>query len=189
MPDLDQLAARCRDGDDLAWEALVRECQGRVFSIAIHYMRDREEARDAAQDVFVKVYRGLDSLKPDAPFLPWLLRLARNCCIDRLRRLRVRTPERPVPVSEALDAAMDEPSPEESWLSGATRKLVYRAMGLLTEKNREILLLHDIQQLKLEEIAELLQVPLGTVKSRSNRARIELAKAVRKIDPSYGVSS
>ena len=92
-------------------------------------------------------------------------------------------------MSEALDAACDEPTPEDSWITGATRSLVHRAMGLLTEKNREILLLHDIQQLKLEEIAELLQVPIGTVKSRSNRARIELAKAVRRIDPSYGVSS
>lgn len=189
MSDLERLASRCRTGDDLAWEALVRECQGRVFAIAVHYMRDREEARDAAQEVFIKVYRGLHSLQPDAPFLPWLLRLARNCCIDRLRRLRVRTPERPVSVDEAMDASSNEPTPEESWLTGATRALVHRAMGALTDKNREILLLHDIQQLKLEEIAELLQIPIGTVKSRSNRARIELAKAVRRIDPSYGVSS
>ena len=132
MSDLDTLAARCRAGDDLAWEGLVRDCQGRVFAIAVHYMRDREEARDAAQEVFVKVYRGLHTLQPDAPFLPWLLRLARNCCIDRLRRLRVRTPERPVPVNEALDTASNEPTPEESWLTGATRALVHRAMGALT---------------------------------------------------------
>ncbi len=189
MLDLDTLATRCRAGDELAWEALVRECQGRVFAIAVHYLRDREEARDAAQEVFIKIYRGLDSLEPGAPFLPWMLRTARNCCIDRLRRLKVRTPERPVPVNEALDAAADAPTPEESWLTGATRRLVHRAMGALTEKNREILLLHDIQQLKLEEIAELLGIPIGTVKSRSNRARIELAKAVRRIDPSYGVGS
>ena len=164
----------------------MRETQGRVFAIAVHYMRDREEARDAAQEAYVKVYRGLDSLDPDAPFLPWLLRLTRNCCIDRLRRLKVRTPEHEVPVNEALDTAAAEPTPEDSWLAGATRRLVYRAMSALTEKNREILLLHDIQQLKLEEIAELLQVPIGTVKSRSNRARIELAKAVRRLDPSFG---
>lgn len=186
--DIDILARRCRDGDVMAWEALVRECQGRVFAIGLHYMRDREEARDASQEVFVKVYKGLDSLKPGAPFLPWLLRLARNCCIDRLRRLKVRTPPRPVPVQEALDAASDQPTPEESWVSGGARKLVYRAMEALTEKNREILLLHDIQQLKLEEIAQMLGVPIGTVKSRSNRARIELAKAVRRIDPSYGAA-
>ncbi len=189
MLDIDTLAARCRAGDDLAWEALVRECQGRVFAIALHYLREREEARDAAQEVFIKIYNGLDSLQPDAPFLPWMLRTARNCCIDRLRRLKVRTPERPVPVNEALDAASNEPTPEESWLTGATRRLVHRAMGALTEKNREILLLHHIQQLKLDEIAELLGVPIGTVKSRSNRARIELAKEVRRIDPSYGVGS
>ncbi len=167
----------------------MRATQGRVFAIAINYLRDREEARDAAQEAFVKVYRGLDKLNPDAPFLPWLMRLTRNCCIDRQRRLKVRTPERPVPINEALDTQTDEPTPEDDWLSGATRRLVHRAMAALSEKNREVLLLHDIQQLKLEEIAELLQVPIGTVKSRSNRARIELAKAVRRIDPSYGVTT
>ncbi len=167
----------------------MRQTQGRVFAIAVHYMRNREEARDASQEAFVKVFRGLHTLDPSAPFLPWLLRLTRNCCIDRQRRLKVRTPERPVPINEALDTAVDDPTPEDNWLTGATRRLVHRAMNALTEKNREILLLHDIQQLKLEEIAQLLQVPIGTVKSRSNRARIELAKAIRKIDPSYGVSA
>jgi len=186
--DAETLVARCRQGDDLAWEALVREYQGRVFAISLQYMRNREEARDAAQDVFIKVYRGLDKLNPGVPFLPWLLRLSRNCCIDRLRRLKVRTPERPVEVEEALNTVSNAPTPEESWLTGATRSLVHRALGLLTEKNREILLLHDIQQLKLEEISEMLEIPIGTVKSRSNRARIELAKAVRRLDPSYGVS-
>jgi RNA polymerase sigma-70 factor (ECF subfamily) len=187
--DAEALVARCRRGDDLAWEALVRKYQGRVFAIALQYMRNREEARDAAQDVFIKVYQGLDRLKPGAPFLPWLLRLSRNCCIDRLRRLKVRTPARPVEVEEALNTVSEDANPEESWLTGATRNLVYLALGRLTEKNREILLLHDIHQLKLEEIADLLEIPIGTVKSRSNRARIELAKAVRRLDPSYGVGT
>lgn len=189
--DLDTLLERCRQGDDLAWEALVRRYQGRVFGIALHYLRDREEARDTAQDVFVKLYRHFRSaperVPEDQAFLPWLLRLSRNACVDRLRRLKVRRPEGPtVPVDEAVDVAAPEPSLEESMVAGSRRALVYRALGELSEKSREMILLKDIQELKLEEIAELLNVPVGTVKSRSSRARVELATAVRGLDPSYG---
>ena len=184
--ELDTLLARCRQGDDLAWEALVRQYQGRVYAVAYHYMRDREEARDVAQEIFIKVYRGLSTMREGDRFLPWMLRLARNCCIDRLRRLKVRTPPAEVPVEEAPQLAATEPSPEDSSLEGARHGLLYRAIARLGEKNREMILLREIQELKLEEIAELLGLPLGTVKSRSHRARLELAKVVRVLDPSFG---
>jgi RNA polymerase sigma-70 factor (ECF subfamily) len=184
--ELDTLLARCRQGDDLAWEALVRRYQGRVYAIAYHYMRDREEARDAAQEVFIKIYRGLGSMREGDRFLPWMLRLARNCCIDRLRRLKVRTPPAEVPVEEAPQIVAADPSPEDSSLEQARHGLLYRALAGLGEKSREMILLREIQELKLEEIAGMLQLPLGTVKSRSHRARLELAKAVRMLDPSYG---
>ena len=184
--ELDTLLARCRQGDDLAWEALVRRYQGRVYAVAYHFMRDREEARDAAQEVFIKIYRGLGSMREGDRFLPWMLRLARNCCVDRLRRLKVRTPAVEVPVEEAPQIVTAEPSPEDSSLADARHGLLYRAIARLGEKNREMILLREIQELKLEEIAEMLGLPLGTVKSRSHRARLELAKVVRVLDPSYG---
>ena len=180
------LIARCRRGDDLAWEALVRRHQGRVFAVAFHYLRDREEARDTAQDVFVKMYRSLHTLRDDKPFLPWLLRLARNASIDRLRRLKVRTPAIEVPVESAPQLAAPDPTPEEESLRGARQRLVYRALGDLTANNREMILLKEIQGLKLEEIARLLGIPLGTVKSRSLRARLQLGKAILALDPEYG---
>ncbi|MEO8197473.1 MAG: sigma-70 family RNA polymerase sigma factor [Thermoanaerobaculia bacterium] len=186
MPDLDTLLERCRQGDDLAWEALIRQYQGRVFGLALHFMRDREEARDAAQEIFIRVYTRLDSLHEGQAFLPWLLRLARNSCIDRLRRRQVRTPAFAVALEDAPEIPSPEPSPEEAALRDAREVLLYRALGELSEKNREIILLKDTQELKLEEIAELLSLPLGTVKSRAHRARIELALAVRSLDPSYG---
>ena len=184
--ELETLLDRCRQGDDLAWEALVRRYQGRVYAVAYHYMRDREEARDVAQEIFVKVYRGLGKMREGDRFLPWLLRLARNCCIDRLRRLKVRTPAAEVPVEEAPQIVATGPTPEDASLEGARRGLLYRAIAGLGEKSREMILLREIQQLKLEEIAEMLGLPIGTVKSRSHRARLELAKAVRVMDPSYG---
>jgi RNA polymerase sigma-70 factor (ECF subfamily) len=184
--DPETLLARCRRGDDLAWEALVRQYQGRVYAVAYHYMRDREEARDTAQEIFIKIYRGLGSMSEGDRFLPWMLRLARNCCVDRLRRLKVRTPAAEVPVEEAPEIVAAEPSPEDSSLAGARHGLLYRAIAGLGEKSREMILLREIQELKLEEIAALLGLPIGTVKSRSHRARLELAKAVRGLDPSYG---
>ena len=183
--EIDKVLARCLQGDDAAWELIVRRYQGRVFAVAYHYLRDREEARDTAQDIFVKVYRQLASLREGDAFLPWLLRLARNSCIDRLRRLKVRTPPSEVPVEKVPHIAADLPDPEEVSMMGARRGLVYRALGLLSATHREMILLKEIQELKLAEIAQLLALPLGTVKSRSNRARVELAKAVRSLDPSF----
>ncbi|MFP3939732.1 MAG: RNA polymerase sigma factor [Thermoanaerobaculia bacterium] len=186
MLDLDTLIARCRQGDELAWEALVRRYQGRVFGVALHYLRDREEARDAAQDAFVKLYRNLSKLEGGETFLPWLLRITRNCAIDRMRRNAVRRPPAEAPEEDAAETSDPGPSAEEALFRDARKALVYRALGALSEHNREVILLKDIEQRKLEEIAEILDLPLGTVKSRTNRARLQLAAAVRRLDPSYG---
>lgn len=184
--DVATLVERCRGGDDLAWEALVRRYQSRVFAVAWHYMRNAEEARDMAQEVFVRVYRRLDSFQGGATFLPWLLRLARNACIDRLRMLRSRTPASETPLEDAPDVASDAPTPEDASAAEGSKRLLHRAMSRMSDKNREIILLKEIQGLKLEEISTMLSVPLGTVKTRSHRARIELASRVRELDPSYG---
>ncbi len=188
-PDFDysELIARCRRGDDLAWESLVRRLEGRVYAIALHYLRDREEARDVAQDIFVRLYEKLHTVREDKPFVAWMMRLARNCCIDRLRRLNVRTPAHSVPLEDAPDLRVALPTPEEACLDSARDRLVYRALGTLSEANREILMLKDIQEMKLVEIAEMMSAPLGTIKSRWSRARVELAKAVRSLQPSEEV--
>ena len=83
--DLTLLLDRCRRGDELAWEALVREYQGRVYGIAYGYTGDPDDARDLAQDIFIRVYKRLDSCREPDRFLPWLIRLARNAAVDHLR--------------------------------------------------------------------------------------------------------
>ena len=175
MADEALLIERCRQGDPLAWEALVREYQGRVYATAYHYLRDSEEARDLAQEAFVRVYRQLDKFAGGA-FLPWLLRLTRNLCIDRTRRVKARPPASDIPADEAHDLADGGPGPEAAWLTDTRKRLVHRAMGQLSETNREMILLKEIQGLSLPEIAEMLGIPIGTAKSRSNRARIELQR-------------
>ena len=179
MEDLDDLLSRCRAGDPSAWEGLVRRFEGRIYGFALHYMRDPEEARDVSQEIFIKMYRHLDGIHDGRTYLPWMLRLARNCCLDRLRGQKARV--RPVD-GGLFESAASDASPEEAMLREDRKDLFYRALGTLNAANREIVLLKDIREFSLADIAARLGLPLGTVKSRSNRARAELAKAVRSRD-------
>ncbi len=187
MPDTHALIARCRRGDDLAWERLVRDYQGRVYAIAYHYVQDTGEASDISQEAFVRVYQKLDTFG-DGAFLPWLVQIVRNLCIDHLRRRKTRPPLSDVLVEddgETLGLSAHSLGPDEVSVRDSRRRLVYKALRRLTDQARELILLKEIQGLKLREIAELLAVPVGTVKSRSNRARLELAEQVVRLDPSY----
>jgi len=187
--DVTALVERCRGGDELAWEMLVRRYQARVYSVTMHYLRNEDEARDAAQDVFVRVYRRLDTFHGGSRFLPWLLRLARNVSIDRIRRRAARPPADDLVVDESFELASDAPAPDVEFGLRRRRNLLWRAVAGMPDHHREMILLHEIQGLKLEEIAEMLSLPLGTVKSRSSRARIDLASRVRELDPAYGASA
>ena len=184
--DVAAILERCRQGDDLAWEALVRHYQGRVYAVACSYMRNAEEARDVAQDIFVRVYERLGSFHGDQAFLPWLLRLSRNVCIDALRRRKSRPRATDDLGDASVQIASEAPTPEETAVGDSEGDLLYRAMDRMSDSDREILMLREIQGLKVEEIATLLNVPVGTVKSRCNRARLDLAVRVRRLDPSYG---
>ncbi len=161
----------------------MRRYQGRVFAVTLRYLRDREEARDTAQDVFVALYRNLDGVRDDQAFLAWLLRLTRNRCLDRLRRLEARRWDRAVPVEEACELPDPGPDPEDAGVRSGRRDLLRRALARLSAASRELIVLKEIRELKLSEIAERLGLPVGTVKSRSHRARQELSEALRSIEP------
>lgn len=190
---LDRLLDRCRQGDDVAWEILVGRTQGRVYAITLQYLRDREEARDVAQEVFVKLYKNVHRVacassdsEASGTLLAWLLRTARNASLDRLRRKKARRHDAQVPVDDVHDLSDPAATPEEVGLATARRALVHRALGELAPESREMILLKEIQQMKLTEIAELLGLPVGTVKSRSHRARAELARVVESLDGGFG---
>jgi len=176
--DLDYLLRECRSGNQLAWESLVRGYQSRVYSLAFHYLGNAEDARDAAQEIFLRVYRNIDQCREAELFLPWLIKISRNLCIDLLRRRAARPQASGLPLDEGHEIANSGLNPEESWMAKSRRRVVHTALQQLTELNREIVILKDIQGMALEQIASLLKVPLGTVKSRSNRARLELAQKV-----------
>lgn len=165
----------------------MRRYQSRVFAVTYRYLRNAEEARDAAQDVFIRVYRRLSTFDGGESFLPWLLQLTRNACIDRLRRAKARPAEADSLALPAAEIADTAPGPEASSEAESRKRLLYRALDRMSEPHREIILLKEIQGLKLEELSRMLGLPIGTVKSRSSRARIELAAMLQSLDASYGV--
>ncbi len=174
--EIPELLDRCRANDALAWEALVRRFQGRVYSVALFYLGNQEEARDLAQEVFVRLYQRLERCTNDETFVSWLMQIARNAAIDRLRRIKARPQSVGTPVDEMPGIRSHLPGPEEELQTSRRRALVHQALGKLSALNREVILLKEIQGLSLESIARMLQAPLGTIKSRSSRARVELAR-------------
>ena len=183
--DCDTLLKRCKQGDELAWEALIHQYQGRVYSVAYHYVGNSEDARDLAQEIFVRLYRTLDHVDGQT-LLPWMIKVARNASIDFLRRRRARPPGHDLAADEMRDLPSQEPSPEDWCAQDDRRRLIHTGLGKLTDLNREIIILKEIQGMSVQDIASLLGVPIGTVKSRSNRARIELAEAVLALEGASG---
>ncbi len=181
--ELAALLDRCRQGDELAWEAFVRQYQRRIYSLATCYATDPDDARDLAQDVFVRLYNTRRQWTAAETFLPWMIRVARNVCLDRVRARKARPPASDVPADELLDLAAATAAPDEDYEAATRRQLFDRALRKLTALSREIILLKEIQGLQVEEIARALRIPLGTVKSRSNRARLELARHVLALQP------
>ncbi len=176
----DDLLPRCRRGDEGAWQELVSLHTRRVFGLAYRFTGRVDEAEDLTQEIFIKVYKTLDRYREtDGPFAGWLMTVARNHAIDHYRRRKqdlLRRTEDP----RILETA---PAKEEHPIVGLERqeraRLVHRGLRALPPDLRLPLILCDLQGLPYDEIASTLQVPLGTVKSRINRARLELAKRLK----------
>lgn len=177
-----ELVRRCRAGDSAAWEQVVREYTRRVFNLAYRFTGRHEAAEDLTQEVFVRVYRSLEQYDPHAgDLLNWLMRLARNLVIDDYRR-RSRTPtdmgDDIVDHEYRLETRSDSPDRNVERFERA--KQVHYAISKLPPDLRECVILRDIEELSYQEIVDLLHIPIGTVKSRINRGRIELAKILRR---------
>ena len=184
------LVRRCIAGDAAAWEELVQRYHRRIYNICYRFAGSPDDAEDLTQDVFIKMYRTLSSYDLErGAFLTWVTTITRNLLVDHFRKTKQ---ER---VTDSLDAAPSEhedalplsdrladagPTPDSQAQSQQVGEAVHHALQKLSPDLREAVILRDLQDLDYKEIATVLKVPEGTVKSRINRGRAELARLLQR---------
>jgi RNA polymerase sigma-70 factor (ECF subfamily) len=178
------LVSRCLSGDETAWEELVRLHTRRVYGLCYRFTNSSSEAQDLTQEVFLRVFRTIRTFRaPEGSFVTWLTRLTRNLLIDNYRRTRqdrvTDTLEGQVNAVEEKGAAAS-PRPDEALAGREASEILQTALQKLSPDLREAVILRDLQEMEYREIAQVLAVPEGTVKSRINRGRAELARLLRK---------
>ncbi len=178
-----ELIEKCRAGDREAWEVIVQRRHSRIYNLAYRFTGRFDEAEDLTQEVFLKVYRTLHSYRPESGALEtWIVRVARNHFIDHYRKYK--TERRQTGALEehhegAVSSTVRVETPGQALDRKEATDRVHRLLALLPEDQREAVVLRDLEEMAYEEIAALLKLPIGTVKSRINRGRIELARLVR----------
>jgi len=179
---VETLIQRCLQGDQRAWDLIVRQYWRKVFNVAYKFVGKHDEAEDLTQDIFLKIFKSLDTFDRRANFQTWLISVSRNLCIDHYRSVRKEreTIDRGVDTSD-LSPATPEPGPIAALEQRDRVVLLRQAMSALPETLRTAVLLRDIQELSYQEIADKLRLPEGTVKSRINRGRTELARQIRRL--------
>jgi len=184
------LVRRCLAGDAGAWEDIVRAYNRRIYNLCYRFTNSADNADDLTQEVFIKVYRTLASYDVEkGAFTTWLTTLTRNLLVDHFRRSRMDR------LTESIDAGRTEeddsvslserlpdrgPSPADRLASQETQKMVQRALARISPDLREAVILRDLQDMDYKEISKVLRVPEGTVKSRINRGRTELARLLSR---------
>jgi RNA polymerase sigma-70 factor, ECF subfamily len=186
------LVARARAGDELAFEALVGQHESAVYQVAWRMLGNREDALDAVQETFVRVFRGLASFRGEAALRTWVYGIALNVCRNKLAssEMRARTRRESLQIQdpgggEEVDRPLPdpEPGPEVRAYGSELRRALETALGQLSSEHREIIVLRDIQGLEYEELASALGCALGTVKSRLARARAALRGQLQGVWP------
>jgi RNA polymerase sigma factor (sigma-70 family) len=179
-----QLVHDCLQGEGSAWEELVRRHARRVFNICYRFTGNRTEAEDMSQEVFLRIYRTLPSYRPSFGAFPtWLTSVTRNLLVDHYRRTRRDR------LTDSMDDVMPQienkessaRTPDKLALASELSEQLQQGLARLSPELREAVILRDLQGLDYSEIQTVLQVPEGTVKSRINRGRIELAKVLEEM--------
>ena len=178
---VESLIQRCLGGDQNAWELIVRQYWRKVFNIAYKFVGKHDEAEDLTQEIFIKIFKSLSTFDRRANFQTWLISVSRNLCIDHYRSVRKEreTIDRQVDPNELTPASTD-PGPMAALEQRDRVTLLRQALGQLPDTLRTAVLMRDIQEMSYQEIADKLGLPEGTVKSRINRGRTELARHVKK---------
>jgi RNA polymerase sigma-70 factor (ECF subfamily) len=181
-----QLVARAREGDQRAFELLVRKYQHKVLKLIMRYVRDMDEAMDLTQETFVKAWKSLGSFRGDSAFYTWIYRIAVNTAKNHL----VSAQRQPYTVdldADETDQYAAEPgltdtdTPEGEALGGELHRVVMQAIHDLPEDLRTAITLRELEGLSYEEIAEVMGCPIGTVRSRIFRAREAIDKRLKPL--------
>ncbi len=185
------LVRRCVAGDAVAWEEIVQRYNRRIYNICYRFAGSTDDAQDLTQEVFIKMYRTLNSYDVErGAFMTWVTTITRNLLVDHFRKSRQDR------VTDSIDAVPSgheddalplsdrirdkAPTPDARAQSRETRDTVHRALQKLSPELREAVILRDLQDMDYKEIAAVLRVPEGTVKSRINRGRAELARLLQR---------
>ena len=172
-----ELVRAAAGGDTEAFERLVRTYENKIYHLALRMCGSSVEASDIAQEAFLAAWRGLPSFRGEANFATWLYRLTSNAAIDYLRRQKKERGDMSLDDEDlGLDAVDTGPGPQDAAERTEVRTAVAAGLQQLSEGHRQVLVLREIQGLSYEEIADVLEVDLGTVKSRISRARTALRK-------------
>ena len=172
------LIQAARNGDQAAFGELVRQYQKRVFALAVRMCPTPELAEEAAQEAFLAAWQGLPFFRGDSAFATWLYRLTSNACVDLLENRH----QGPSLDDETVSAEVPDPTPtpEKAVEQQELRRQIEAGLQTLSPEHREVLILREIQQLSYDEIADVLSLDLGTVKSRINRGRRQLREFLLK---------
>ena len=184
------LVRRCVSGDAAAWQEIVQQFHRRIYNICYRFSGSADDAADLSQEVFIKMYRTLNTFDTSrASFMTWVTTVTRNLLVDHFRKGKYDR------ITDSLDATPGNQedgltladqledgaaSPEARMRSQETQKLVHEALKRLSPELREAVILRDLQDLDYKDIAKVLNVPEGTVKSRINRGRTELARLLQR---------
>jgi RNA polymerase sigma-70 factor (ECF subfamily) len=177
---IDELIQRCLNGDQAAWETIVRMHWRKVFNIAYKFVGKHDEAEDLTQDVFLKIFKSLSTFDRRANFQTWLISVSRNLCIDHYRSVRKEreTINRDIDPGD-LSPVSSTVSPHAQLEHRDRVTLLRQALDKLAPTLRTAVMMRDIQEMSYQEIADRLALPEGTVKSRINRGRTELARQIQ----------
>lgn len=178
------LLRRLRDRDEDAFRELLESHRDRVFNITLRMLGNRSEAEDVAQEVFITVFKTIDTFREESKFSTWLYRVTVNHCKNRIKYLARRYDKQrdeldETTAGEGVNGAISAPKPRapDNALAGAQmEKLLQEAIAKLDEEQRVVVVLRDVEDLTIEEIQEITGLPSGTIKSRLHRARLELRK-------------
>jgi RNA polymerase sigma-70 factor, ECF subfamily len=184
----DRLIEQCLAGDQVAWEQIVRQNWRKVFNVAYKFVGKHDEAEDLTQDIFLKIFKALKTFDRRANFQTWIISISRNLCIDHYRSVRKerQTIARDVDTND-LQPATTERGPYAAAEHQDLRAQLRTALETLPVTLRTAVVLRDLQELSYQEIADRLGLPEGTVKSRINRGRIELAHQLRRLQENQPV--